>query len=80
MPFYPPNRRSPSFQPPNRQGFRSPYSGMQQHPFYGPPQQQPPSRFGQMPQQLNTLMGHADKISYGVNMIRQVGAIVSLFR
>lgn len=70
MPFY----------PPNRQGFRPPYSGMQQQPFYIPTQQPPPSRFGQLPDQLNTLMGHAGKISYGVNMIRQVGAIVSLFR
>ena len=80
MPFYPPNRRNPFFQPSNQQNFRSPYSGMPQQPFYFPPQQPPPSRFGQLPEQLNTLMGHADKISYGVSMIRQVGAIVSLFR
>lgn len=80
MPFYPPNRRNRSFQPRYSPGFRSPYQGMPQQPFHGPIQQPPPSRFGQLPDHINTLMGHAGKITYGVNMIRQVGAIVSLFR
>lgn len=80
MPFYPPNRRNRSYQPRYSPGFRSPYQGMQQQPFFDPTQQPAPSRFGQLPDHLNTLMGHAGKISYGVNMIRQVGAIVSLFR
>lgn len=78
MAFYPPNRRSRSFQPPY--GYDPPYQRLQQQPFYYPTQQHPTARFGRLPDNLNTIIGHAGRISYGVNMIRQVGSLLSLFR
>lgn len=84
MPYYPPNRRNRPFPPTYNQGFGSPYQGMQQgmqeQPFYYPTQQPQASRFGRLPNHLNTIMGHAGRISYGVNMLRQVGSLISFFR
>ncbi|MEK4628554.1 MAG: hypothetical protein ABS944_12900 [Solibacillus sp.] len=38
------------------------------------------SRFGNLPNHLNTIMGHAGTITNGVNMMRQLSSIMSLFR
>lgn len=80
MPYYPPNPRNRPFPPTYNQGFGPPYQGMQQQPFYFPTQQAPASRFGRLPSHLNTIMGHAGRISYGVNMLRQMGSLISFFR
>ncbi|RPJ94924.1 hypothetical protein CW357_13130 [Rummeliibacillus sp. TYF005] len=82
MPFYPPPnpRRRP--QPPYRQGFRTPdqFRGQRQ-PFFIPNQQQLPQfRSRELPNHLNTIMGHVGTITNGVNMMRQLGSIMSLFR
>ena len=37
-------------------------------------------RFGGLPGNLNTIMGHVGTVTNGVNMVRQLGAIMSLFR
>ena len=80
MPFYPPNRRNRPFPPTYRQDFGPPYQSMQEQPFYYPPQQPPVSRFGRLPANLNTIMGHAGRISNGVNMVRQMGSLIRFFR
>ncbi|MFJ7736264.1 hypothetical protein ACIQ2D_07940 [Lysinibacillus sp. NPDC097287] len=80
MPYYPPNSRKRPLPPAYRQGYGPPYQGMQEQPFYYPNQQSPVSRFGRLPSHLNTIMGHAGRISYGVNMLRQMGSLISFFR
>ncbi|WP_230875113.1 hypothetical protein [Lysinibacillus cavernae] len=51
-----------------------------QQPYYSPNQQMQGSRLGNLPDHLNTIMGHAGTITNGVNMLRQMGALLSLFR
>lgn len=80
MSFYPPNRRNRPIPPTYRQGFGPTYQSMQQKSFYYPPQQPQAFRYGSLPNNLNTMMGHAGRIMYGVNMVRQVGSLLSLFR
>lgn len=81
MPFYPPpnmRRRTP---PPYRQGFRTPDQfRRQRQPFLYPNQQLSQFRNGGLPNHLNTLMGHVGTITNGVNMMRQIGSIMSIFR
>ncbi|AWE07964.1 hypothetical protein DCE79_11440 [Lysinibacillus sp. 2017] len=75
----PPN----AFSRPNNGAF---YNGNQFDPrqdqqMFNPYQQQPqPSRFGMVSDNLNTMMGHMGTITNGINMMRQVGGIMSLFR
>lgn len=38
------------------------------------------SRFGRLPDHLNTLMGHAGTIQNGVNMMRQFSSLLGMFR
>ncbi len=79
MPYFPPNPRRGPIQPRYRQGY-GPSQGRFVQPFYYPYQQPQTSRVGRLPQHLNTLMGHAGTITNGVNMIRQMGYFLSLFR
>ena len=52
----------------------------QQQPFY--PFQQGPQqpRTGGLSDNLNTMMGHVGTITNGINMMRQMGSILSIFR
>ena len=54
--------------------------GRQEQPYYYPDQQYQAPGFGGLTNNLNTLMGHAGTITNGVNMFRQLGSIMSLFR
>ena len=56
--------------------------GFQEQPYYYPDQQYPAPGLGGggLTNNLNTLMGHAGTITNGVNMFRQLGSIMSLFR
>ncbi|MDD1504313.1 hypothetical protein PVA17_16335 [Lysinibacillus sp. CNPSo 3705] len=80
MPFYPPNPRMRPFPPRNRQGFGPPIQGRRGQPFFYPNQQLQTSRFGRLPQHLNTIMNHAGTITNGVGMLRQMGAFLNFFR
>ncbi|OXS76304.1 hypothetical protein B1B04_04825 [Lysinibacillus sp. KCTC 33748] len=80
MPFFPPNSRMRPFPPSYRQGFGPPMQGRQGQPFFNPYQQPQTSRFGRLPQHLNTIMGHSGTITYGVNMLRQMGAFMNFLR
>ena len=94
-PYYniPPGQPQPFYNNPpgQQQPFYNPGPYQQQQPFNGPYYQQPfnnqyfqqqpqGSNFGRLPDQLNRIMGHAGTITNGVNMMRQMGAIFSLFR
>lgn len=79
MPFYPPptpRRRVPQRY---RQDFRTPqqFRRQGQPPFFYTNQQPP---YGGLPNHLNTIMGHVGTITNGVNMMRQLGSFMSLFR
>lgn len=80
MPFYPPNPRMRPFPPRYRQGFGPPIQGRRGQPFFNHYQQPQTSRFGRLPQHLNTIMGHAGTITNGVGMLRQMGAFLNFFR
>lgn len=75
--FSGPNQQQPFFDPYARQqrDFNQQGSFQQQQP-----QQQQPSRFGRLPDTINTLMGHAGTITNGVNVMRQFGSLLGLFR
>lgn len=80
MPYFQPNARRGPYPPNNRQYFGPPFRGRMVQPYYSPNQQQQGSRLGNLPDHLNTIMGHAGTIKNGVNMLRQMGALLSLFR
>lgn len=80
MPYFQPNFRRGPYLPSNRQYFEPPFRGRMMQPSYYPNQQYQPSRLGNLPNHLNTIMGHAGTITNGVNMLRQMGAFLSLFR
>ena len=69
-----------------REAFYPPYpvnprQGQQQNNFYPPqPQQQQGSRFSGLSDNLNTMMGHVGTITNGINTMRQVGAMLNLFK
>ena len=69
-----------------REAFYPPYpvnarQGQQQANFYPPqPQQQQGSRFSGLSDNLNTMMGHVGTITNGINTMRQVGAMLNLFK
>ena len=68
-----------------REVFYPPYSvdqrqGQQQFNPYAQPQQQQGSRFSGLSDNLNTMMGHVGTITNGINTMRQVGAMLNLFR
>lgn len=43
-------------------------------------QQSRNSRFGNLAENFSAMKGHADTITSGVNMLRQMGSLLSLFR
>ncbi|WP_431026986.1 hypothetical protein [Lysinibacillus sp. LZ02] len=94
MRFYPPDNRRRPISPMYRQRFGPPTQmrrpgnpffvpnqmrGQEQF-FYSPYQQPQFSQFGRLPEHLNAIMGHAGTITNGVNMLRQMGALLSMFR
>lgn len=62
--------------------FLNPNQTMRQGlPLASPPnQQQQFSRFGRLPEQLNTIMGHVGTVTSGVNTIKQIGSFLKLLR
>lgn len=56
----------------------NPRQGQQQFNPY--PQQQQGSRFSGLSNNLNTMMGHVGTLTNGINTMRQVGAMLNLFR
>ncbi len=78
--FFPPNPGRGPFPPRYRQSFGPPNLGRQQQPFHYPNQQPQTSRFGRIPQHLNTIMGHAGTITNGIGMLRQMGSLLRFFR
>lgn len=79
MPYFQPNYRRGVY-PSNQIGtFGPPFRGRTMQPNYPPNQQFQAPRIGRLPD-LNTIMGHAGTITNGVNMLRQMGALLSLFR
>ncbi|MER2029593.1 MAG: hypothetical protein ABS903_10520 [Solibacillus sp.] len=67
--FYPPYPVNP------RQG-----QGQQQFNPFPQQQQQQGSRFSGLSDNLNTMMGHVGTLTNGINTMRQVGAMLNLFR
>lgn len=83
------------FGPPAPQPFRGPNPFFASQQFRGPnnfypqqnqfesrpyfnPNEQPP--YGRAPTDLNTMMGHVGTITNGINMMRQIGGVLGLFR
>lgn len=67
-----------------REAFYPPYpvnprQGQQQFNPY-PQQQQQGSRFSGLSDNLNTVMGHVGTLTNGINTMRQVGAMLNLFK
>lgn len=94
MPFYPPQYRRGGFPAANRRfgppppipyrrpneffSSSNPFNPRQQQPFINPYEQ--PPIYGSFPDDLNTVMDHMGTITNGINMMRQIGGIMSLFR
>lgn len=78
--FYPPYPVNPR-QGQGQQQF-NPYPQQQQQQFNPFPQQQQQqgSRFSGLSDNLNTMMGHVGTLTNGINTMRQVGAMLNLFR
>ena len=57
-----------------------PMDPRQGQPQFNPNQQMPGSRQGSLSDNLNTMMGHVGTITNGINAMRQIGSIFSLFR
>ncbi|WP_419959976.1 hypothetical protein [Psychrobacillus sp. BM2] len=77
------------FGPPYQgQRFGAPYQGQQfgqtydnrWSPSFMSPNNSSPGILGNLPNHLNTLMGHAGTIQNGYNMMRQLGSVMGLFR
>ncbi|MEX3622745.1 hypothetical protein [Viridibacillus arvi] len=70
------------------QQFGAPYQGQQfgqnydnrRNPSFMSPNNSSPGILGNLPNHLNTIMGHAGTIRNGYNMMRQLGSFMSLFR
>ncbi len=77
-----PGGQGPSFFPPNfggqGQSFFPPNTGGQGQFFSNHNSSQ--GRFGNLPNHINTLMGHAGTINNGLNMMRQFSSLMGLFR
>ncbi|MED4534700.1 hypothetical protein [Metabacillus fastidiosus] len=81
MPFFPSNPGRRPFPPDNRRHVR-PVPAFRRQPGYrfspNQTQQTPPSQG--LSSNLGTMMGHVGKVANGINMMRQIGSIISLFR
>lgn len=65
---------------PGQSFFNQNQFGAQDPAAYNPNQQFGGSGLGGLPGQLNTIMGHVGTLTNGVNMLRQLGSIMTLFR
>ena len=79
--FAPPYQGQQFGPPYQGQQFGAPYQGQQ----FGPPynnrgNQSSPGVLGNLPNHINTLMGHAGTIRNGYTMMRQLGSVIGLFR
>lgn len=73
-PYQPPRSANNPMYPQNPFRYRQ-----GQQPF-APYQQMPMQRPAERPDHLNTIIGHMGTINNGLNMIKQVSSIMSLFR
>lgn len=70
------------------QQFGGPYQGQQfgqnydnrWNPAFMPPNNSSQGMLGNLPNHINTLMGHASTIQNGYNMMRQLGSVMGLFK
>mgnify|MGYP003467396893 FL=1 len=70
-------QRQPYYYPEQHTGYDSPVGNSN----VGNSNERPrPSRFGRLPEHFDTLMGHADKVQNGINMMRQVSSFLGMFR
>lgn len=85
---FPPRNRQVFGPPYQGQQFGAPYQGQQFGQTYDNRRNQSfmsannssPGILGNLPNHLNTLMGHAGTIKNGYNMMRQLGSFMGLFR
>ena len=75
-----PRRYRQSFDSMNQGRRVQPFNFNSQQPFMFNNQQPQTSRFGNLSNNLQAMMGHAGTITNGVNMLRQMGSLLSLFR
>ena len=68
------------FYPPNQENSFGINQWQQQQQPFNPYQQIPNQQFNGMPDNLNRIMGHVQTITNGINMVSQVGSLMSLFR
>jgi len=80
MPYYSPNPRRRPVPRRYRQSFDPMMQNMRPQPSSFNNQQPRNSRFGNLADNLSAMKGHADTITSGVNMLRQMGSLLSLFR
>lgn len=75
-------QRQPYYYPEQHTGYDSPVENFNVgNSNVGNPNERPrPSRFGRLPEHFDTLMGHADKVQNGINMMRQVSSFLGMFR
>ena len=87
--YGPPQMSEQQFGPPRNNPFsrRQDYSSYpypmdprQGQPQFNPYQQMPEPRQGGLSNNLNTMMGHVGTITNGINAMRQLGSIFSIFR
>lgn len=57
--------------------YTAPPNQFESTPYFNPYEQPP---YGRAPTNLNTMMGHVGTITNGINMMRQIGGLMSLFR
>ena len=76
QPYFDRSQRQRSYFPPHQQQQPQPQQ-LEQQQFQ--PQQQPPRR-PPLQETLTSLMSHADKVTHGVNMLRQMSTFLSSFR
>lgn len=79
--FYGPNQPHPNLNPFfMQQPTMPPMNQQNQNQFQQQQPQQQQSPMGRFPDTFNTIMGHAGTIQNGVNMMRQLGSLLRLFR
>ncbi|MBI6862175.1 hypothetical protein [Lysinibacillus fusiformis] len=80
MPHFQPNYRRGVYPSNNMGTFGPPFRGRAMQPNYQPNRQFQGPGLGRLPDHLHAIMGHAGTITNGVNMLRQMGALLSLFK
>ena len=80
MPYYSPNPRRRPVPRRYRQNYNPMIQSMRPQPNSFNNQQPRNSRFGNLAENFSAMKGHADTITSRVNMLRQMGSLLSLFR